>query len=149
MRLSNRSGVSTPVADVLTPEQRRYNMSRIRSSGTEPELAVRRRVHRLGFRYRLNRSDLPGKPDLVFPSSRRVIFVHGCYWHMHACRYGRVTPKTNAAFWKAKRTGTVRRDRRVLKELATAGWSALVVWACELAQPAALERRIVKFLKAK
>jgi DNA mismatch endonuclease (patch repair protein) len=85
--------------DVHTPEQRSFNMSRIKNRNTRPEMKVRSLVHRMGYRFRLHRKDLPGKPDLVFPSRHKVLFVHGCFFHMHDCPYGRVVPKTNAEFW--------------------------------------------------
>jgi DNA mismatch endonuclease (patch repair protein) len=116
--------------DVHTPEQRSYNMSRITSGNTKPEMIVRRLVHGMGYRYRLHRKDLPGKPDLVFPKLRKIIFVHGCFFHMHDCRYGQVTPKTNAEFWKNKRTSNVERDARNESQLKEMGWDILTVWEC-------------------
>ena len=109
------------MADVHTPEQRSYNMSRIRGRDTKPELIVRSIVHQMGFRFRLHRKDLPGKPDLVLPGRGKIIFVHGCFWHMHRCRYGRVVPKTNAEFWQAKRQGNMDRDRRNRRALRADG----------------------------
>jgi DNA mismatch endonuclease (patch repair protein) len=111
--------------DVHSPEQRRRNMAAIKGKNTKPELFVRRLAHRLGYRFRLHRRDLPGSPDLVFPRLRKAIFVHGCYWHMHKCRWGRVTPKTNAIFWQTKRVGNVARDRRNLAAIRRNGWNAL------------------------
>jgi len=134
------------MTDVLTPEQRHRNMSRIRGADTKPELIVRSVIHRMGFRFRVNYRRLPGTPDVVLPRHRKVIFVHGCFWHMHRCKYGRVIPKTNAAFWKAKREGNVIRDRRVLRDLKDAGWKVLVVWECWTKKPAALEQRLRRFL---
>ena len=118
------------MADVLTPEQRRLNMSRIRDRNTKPELAVRSLAHRMGYRFRLHRKDLPGKPDLVFPVRQKIIFVHGCFFHMHNCPYGRVTPKTNPEFWLKKREGNVARDNRNITALEIAGWEVLIVWEC-------------------
>ena len=118
------------MTDVHTPEQRSYNMSRIRGRDTKPELIVRSLVHQMGFRFRLHRKDLSGKPDLVLPRHRKVIFVHGCFWHSHRCRYGRVTPRTNAGFWQNKRLGTVARDRRNRHDLRRDGWQVLTVWEC-------------------
>jgi len=135
------------MADVLTPRQRSFNMSRIRSKNTSPEMFVRKLVHAMGFRYRLHGRKLPGRPDLVLAGQRKVIFVHGCYWHMHECRYGQVTPKTNAVFWKTKRMSNVERDRRNLASLAEAGWNALIVWECSLREPHALEKQLRRFLK--
>lgn len=118
------------MTDVHTPEQRSFNMSRIGSKNTKPEMIVRKIVHGMGYRYRLHRKDLPGKPDLVFPSRRKIIFVHGCFFHLHDCRYGQVVPKTNAEFWKKKRTSNVERDKKNEAELKSAGWNILVVWEC-------------------
>ncbi|MDG1897867.1 MAG: DNA mismatch endonuclease Vsr [Fuerstiella sp.] len=123
------------MADVHSPEQRSYNMSRIRNKDTKPELIVRSLVHQMGCRFRLHCKDLPGKPDLVLPRHRKIIFVHGCFWHMHRCRYGRVTPKTNAEFWLEKRTANVERDRRIPKQLRRAGWQTLVIWECWTREP--------------
>ena len=118
------------MADVHTPEQRSYNMSRIRGRDTTPERIVRSLVHGMGYRFRLHRRDLPGTPDLVFPGRRKIIFVHGCFWHMHRCRYGRVVPKTNAEFWQNKRLSAVQRDRRHRRQLRAAGWDVLTIWEC-------------------
>ena len=118
------------MADVHTARQRSFNMSRIRGKDTKPELIVRSVVHQMGFRFRLHRRDLPGTPDLVLPRHNKVIFVHGCYWHMHRCRYGRVIPKTNTEFWQTKRMGNVERDRRNIRKLRRNGWSVLILWEC-------------------
>lgn len=103
-------------------------------------------LHGLGYRFRLHRKDLPGKPDLVFPSRRKVIFVHGCFWHMHECRKGKSTPSTNPEFWKAKRAATAERDGRVFGELAAEGWEACVVWECALSDIASLRQQLEAFL---
>jgi DNA mismatch endonuclease (patch repair protein) len=134
--------------DVLTPEQRRYNMSRIRNRNTRPEMIVRSLVHRMGYRYRLHRKDLPGKPDLVFPSRRKIIFVHGCFFHMHDCSYGRVVPKTNAEFWRVKRLSNVERDKRNVAALKSEGWEVFTVWECmtKPAQREALPSLLTGFL---
>jgi DNA mismatch endonuclease (patch repair protein) len=134
------------MADVLTKAQRSFNMSRIRSKNTTPELFVRRLVHGLGYRYRLHGKKLPGKPDLVFASRAKVIFVHGCYWHMHRCRWGSVTPKTNAEFWQTKRQSNVARDRRNLRQLEEEGWDVLVVWECDVREAARLTKKLQRFL---
>jgi len=133
--------------DVLSAEQRHRCMTAIKSTDTLPELTVRRVVSSLGFRYRLHRKDLPGSPDLVFGPARKVIFVHGCFWHLHRCRYGRVRPITNALFWQSKRDATRLRDRRNLYALNRLGWSALVVWECQLKRPALLADKILAFLR--
>jgi DNA mismatch endonuclease (patch repair protein) len=118
------------MADVHTPKQRSYNMSRIRNSNTKPEMIVRKLIHKMGYRYRLHRKDLPGKPDLVFSKHRKIIFVHGCFFHMHDCRYGQVIPKTNAEFWKNKRKSNVERDKKNVTELKNDGWDVLIIWEC-------------------
>jgi len=134
--------------DVHSREQRSRNMSAIRGKDTKPEMIVRCIVHRLGYRYRLHRRDLPGTPDLVFPRLHKIINVHGCFWHMHKCRYGLVTPKTNRNFWEAKRTGNARRDRTTLRRLRANGWDVLAVWECETKNNAGLEGRLRSFLDA-
>ena len=132
------------MTDVHTTEQRSYNMSRIGAKDTKPEIIVRSLVHQMGYRFRLHRNDLPGKPDLVLPRHGKIIFVHGCFWHMHRCRYGRVTPKTNAEFWQAKRTGNVERDRRNLRQLRKTEWKVLVIWECWTKDP---EEKVVPRLE--
>jgi len=132
--------------DVHTREQRSRNMSAIRGRDTKPEMIVRQIAHRLGYRFRLHRRDLPGTPDLVFPRQQKIINVHGCFWHMHSCRWGRVVPKANATFWQAKRTGNVERDRRTRRNLLRAGWKVLTVWECEARDRDALSKKIAAFL---
>lgn len=111
-------------------------------------MIVRSLVHRMGFRFRLHRKDLPGKPDLVLPRLQKVIQVHGCFWHMHRCRYGKVVPKTNAEFWQAKRQGNVDRDRRNQRLLKRQGWDQLVIWECWTREPASkVVPRLEKFLR--
>ncbi len=133
------------MADVLTPEQRRRNMSAIRSKDTTPEMIVRKLVHGMGYRYRLHRKDLPGKPDLVFPRMKKIVFVNGCYWHMHNCKYGKVVPKTNAKFWRDKRTSTVTRDKKNIQQLKKLGWDVLVVWECQTNVLPIIKREISHF----
>jgi len=125
------------MTDVLTPEQRSFNMSRIRGRDTKPELLLRRGLHALGFRFRLHRKDLPGRPDLVFPARRAVIFAHGCFWHGHDCPMCRL-PATRTSFWQSKIYGNRDRDRRATGALAAAGWRVLVVWECALRGPVRL-----------
>jgi DNA mismatch endonuclease (patch repair protein) len=117
--------------DVHTPEQRSRNMAAIRSKNTKPEMIVRRLLCEMGLRYRLHRTDLPGKPDIVMPGRKVAIFVHGCFFHMHKCRYGRVVPATNAEFWQTKRSGNAARDRRNALQLRKFGWTVLTMWECE------------------
>lgn len=134
------------MTDVHTPEQRSRNMSAIRGRDTKPEKAVRSLVHGLGYRYRLHYKKLPGRPDMVFVARRKVIFIHGCYWHMHECPYGRVIPKTNTEFWQTKRQGNVVRDRRNLKTLGANGWQSLVIWECQTRNLENLKLVITTFL---
>lgn len=134
--------------DTLTPEQRSERMSRVRGRDTKPEMVVRRLVHAMGYRYRLHRSDLPGKPDLVFPSRRKVIFVHGCFWHWHdvpTCRGARM-PKSRTEYWSEKLQRNIDRDERNLLQLRAEGWGALIVWECEVKHKAALTARLRAFL---
>ena len=120
------------VADVHTPEQRSYNMSRIRNKNTKPEELVRKYLFSQGFRYRKNDSRLPGKPDIVLPKYKTVIFVNGCFWHGHeGCRYF-VWPQNNAEFWENKISGNIQRDRRNRQVLTGQGWNVIVIWECEL-----------------
>lgn len=134
------------MTDVLSKRQRSYCMSRIRSRDTHPELVVRRAAHAMGYRYRLHRRDLPGCPDLVFPRLNRIVLVHGCFWHMHRCRFGKVVPKTNASFWQEKRKANVERDRRNLRKLRKAGWRVLVIWECWTRQPGKIDGKLADFL---
>ena len=134
------------MVDVHSKRQRSYNMSQIKSKNTKPEILVRSLVHHMGFRYSLHRKDLPGKPDLVLVKRKKVIFVHGCFWHMHRCRYGSVVPKTNKKFWKIKREGNVDRDKRNLRKLRKEGWKVLVVWECQTRNSERLIDKLKKFL---
>lgn len=121
-------------------------MSRIRSQDMAPEMYVRRLVYGLGYRYRLHRKDLPGKPDLVFPGRRKVIFVHGCFWHQHAgCKGGHI-PKSNQDYWIPKLERNKARDKKVKEELRSKGWDVLVIWECELKEHDSVVERIKKFL---
>lgn len=122
------------MTDVLTPAQRRLNMSRIHSKDTKPEMLLRRGLHAQGFRFRLHRRDLPGCPDLVFPRFRSVVFVHGCFWHGHDCRMFKL-PTTRTTYWAGKIHGNQARDVHVIGELEAAGWRTLVVWECALKGP--------------
>jgi len=131
--------------DTLTKTERTERMSRIRSKYTKPELHVRRLVYSLGYRYRLHRRDLPGTPDLVFPSRRKVIFVHGCFWHRHTGCPNTRWPKSKLGFWKPKLEANKRRDIKHKKQLTRQGWRYLVVWECELGVE--LEQMVVEFLE--
>jgi DNA mismatch endonuclease, patch repair protein len=123
------------LADVLTPEQRRLNMSRIRGKNTKPELVLRRGLHARGLRFRLHCKELPGAPDLVFPKWRALILIHGCFWHGHDCPMFK-RPGTRANFWNAKIARNQERDRAAAASLRAAGWRVLVVWECALRGPA-------------
>ncbi len=120
------------MTDRHTPAQRSFNMSRIRSKNTKPEMLLRGKLFAAGFRYRLNVKSLPGKPDLVFKKYNTALFVHGCFWHGHEhCRYF-VTPKTRTEFWLDKINGNIKRDHENERKLLEAGWKVITVWECEL-----------------
>lgn len=134
--------------DTLTPQQRSARMSRIRAANTKPELAVRRLVHGLGYRYRLHSRTLPGTPDLVFPSRRAVIFVHGCFWHMHSdprCTRARM-PKSRLEFWEPKLNRNRQNDQAVVRQLRELGWRVLTIWECELRDTQSLVLKLKEFL---
>jgi len=132
--------------DKLSPERRSANMARIRSQNTSPEVSLRKVIHRLGYRFRLHRNDLPGKPDLVFPSRKKVIFVHGCFWHQHSeCREGRV-PGSRLEYWVPKLRRNQERDVLAQSSLKEQGWGYLVVWECELKDITAVLKRVRGFL---
>ncbi|MBN2133756.1 MAG: DNA mismatch endonuclease Vsr [Sedimentisphaerales bacterium] len=132
--------------DVLTPKQRSYCMSRIRKYDTAPEIAVRRLVHSLGYRFRLYRADLPGCPDIVLPRHRKVIFVHGCWWHRHNCRLGRRIPKSRQEYWLPKLKRNKDRHRKDVRSLKEKGWRVLTVWECQIKDLQELRRRLLTFL---
>lgn len=126
------------MVDILTKEKRSWNMSRITGRNTKPEILLRSLLHREGFRFRLHDKRLPGKPDIVLPRHRTVIFVNGCFWHRHNnCEYA-YTPKSRQEFWLNKFQGTVQRDQEKQKMLADLGWQVLVVWECELKRNSSL-----------
>jgi DNA mismatch endonuclease, patch repair protein len=137
------------MTDKLSPERRSQNMAAIRGKDTKPELVIRRLVHALGYRYRLHRKDLPGKPDLVFGPRRKVIFVHGCFWHgcdSEGCLDAR-RPKSNTGYWNPKIEGNKVRDEKHLRVLQADGWKTLILWDCEIRDAASLRRKIVDFLE--
>ena len=131
-----------------TRESLSAHMRRIRKTDTKPELAVRRLTHGMGYRYRLHRQDLPGTPDLVFPSRKKVILVHGCFWHQHDCRLGRKKPSANPDYWHPKLARTVARDGRNRERLCALGWDVLVIWECETKVLTLLADRIRAYLEA-
>ncbi|NYF77976.1 very short patch repair endonuclease [Granulicella arctica] len=134
------------MVDHIDPARRSLNMAAVRSKHTEPELVVRKIVYGLGYRYRLHWEKLPGKPDLVFPGKRKVIFVHGCFWHGHDCIRGRL-PSTNLDFWEQKVGKNKERDSRVRNQLEAQGWNVLTLWQCRLKEASELKQTIVRFLK--
>lgn len=138
------------MTDVHNSAQRSYNMSRIQGRDTKPEMRARKLLHAMGFRYRLHVKDLPGKPDLVFPAAKAVLFVHGCFWHMHRCRYGKPVPATNKTFWAEKRRSNVDRDKRNRRQLREAGWSVFEIWECHTRQEETMRQKLaplVEFLR--
>ncbi|WP_428427298.1 very short patch repair endonuclease [Pararhizobium sp.] len=138
------------MTDTLNPSERSERMSRIRSKDSKPELVVRRLIHAMGFRYRLHRKDVPGKPDIVFGNRKKVIFVHGCFWHRHddsSCKLARL-PKSRLDFWLPKLERNVERDADNSARLDALGWDEMIVWECELAKTnlPVLRDRIRKYL---
>jgi len=118
--------------DRISGEHRSWNMSRIKSGNTKPEIIVRSLLHNMGYRFRLHRKDLPGKPDIVLPRYKSVIFVHGCFWHRHKGCKNATSPKTKKTFWREKFRTNVERDRKVQKEMKSMGWRIQIIWECEL-----------------
>ncbi len=132
------------MADRISPEKRSWNMSRIRGKDTKPELRVRSQLHRMGYRFRLHRKDLPGRPDIVLPKYDTVIFVHGCFWHRHkGCRFA-YTPKTRVEFWQTKFDLNVRRDRRNEAALRKRGWRIIRIWECRTGDPQKLQQQLAR-----
>lgn len=130
------------------PIARSANMRAIRSKDTRPEMIVRRMVHALGFRFRLHRMDLPGRPDLVFPSKKKLIFVHGCFWHSHGCARAHA-PRSNLDYWQSKLERNRKRDAGSRRLLNVLGWKSLVVWECDVKKLSAVSKKIERFLRAK
>jgi DNA mismatch endonuclease (patch repair protein) len=131
--------------DTLSHLRRSQLMARVRGKDTEPEMIVRRLAHAMGYRYRLHRKDLPGRPDLVFPGHHKIVFVHGCFWHRHSCKKA-TTPKSNVEFWKKKFEENIARDDRNILELAERGWDIMVIWQCETCDTTKLSERLQCFL---
>ena len=123
-------------------------MSKISSKETKPEILVRKFLFSQGFRFRKNLKSLPGSPDIVLTKYKAAIFVHGCFWHIHSCRYGKVKPKTNAKFWESKRQGNVTRDRQNFRQLRKNGWKILVIWECQTKDTDKLKSELKKFLSS-
>ena len=135
--------------DKLTKAARSALMSRVRSKDSKPELIVRSIVHRMGFRYRLHSSKLPGSPDLVFPARRKIVFVHGCFWHGHGCRAGQNRPVSAQSYWNTKLERSMERDRVNSEQLRLDGWSVLAIWECQLRERDSLARYLKAFLESK
>ena len=134
------------MADSLSPKQRVETMRRVKSSGTGPELQVRRLCRELGMPgYRVNRADLPGKPDVAFIGRKMAIFVHGCFWHRHECRAGSKVPTTNIQYWARKFQRNTERDKAAVAQLESSGWTVLTLWECELANSVAIRSALQKF----
>ena len=129
------------------PEDRSRTMRAVKGRDTGPEMTVRRLAHGIGCRYRLHRKDLPGKPDLVFPARRKVIFVHGCFWHQHHCSRGARSPKSSRDYWIPKLQRNKQRDAENQNRLREMGWDVLVIWECEMKDRDALQARITTFLE--
>ena len=134
------------MVDTVSPEIRSRIMAQVKSKDTKPEMTVRRLLHGLGYRYRLHRRDLPGRPDLVFPSRSKVVFVNGCFWHRHSGCVRATVPATNGEFWSEKFERNRNRDRRNYALLADRGWEVMVVWECELQDLPKLAGSLISFL---
>lgn len=134
--------------DTLSPAERSERMSRVKAKDTRPELRVRRLAHRLGYRFRLHRPDIPGRPDLAFIRARKVVFVHGCFWHRHDCAAGQRFPKTRTEFWGPKLKANTSRDEAVGERLKASGWQPLVIWECETRNTDLVQARLREFLDA-
>jgi DNA mismatch endonuclease (patch repair protein) len=134
------------MTDVFSKEKRSWIMSRVRGRDTKPEILVRSFVHRMGFRFRIHRRDLPGNPDIVLPRHGKVIFVHGCFWHGHKRCQRSKRPTTNKGFWNKKLDENIERDKRFQRKLRLMGWKVLVLWQCEVRKPEKMLRKLERFL---
>lgn len=133
--------------DTRSPEQRRRIMQAVGSKNTGPEMTVRRVLHSMGYRYRLHRKGLPGRPDIVFPGRKKAVFVHGCFWHWHGCSKGQL-PKSRQDYWEPKLRRNRERDLENLAELAALGWNTLTVWQCETREIDSLTERLARFMES-
>ena len=137
------------MTDTVSKKKRREIMRRVRSSGTRPEIIVRRLLHQLGARFRLSTGrKLPGQPDVVLPSRKIVVFIHGCFWHQHSCPRGARRPSSNVSYWNKKLDRNIQRDRAVKVELRRQGWKVIVVWECEIRDFTKLRRRLKRVLQS-
>lgn len=137
------------MADVFSREKRSWLMGRVKGRDTKPEVLVRSMIHRMGFRFRLHRKDLPGKPDIVLPKYKKAVFIHGCFWHGHKGCSRAARPTSNVDFWNRKIDGNIKRDANAQKELRGMGWKILVIWQCRIRDMAALQKRLEGFLFTK
>jgi DNA mismatch endonuclease (patch repair protein) len=135
--------------DIFDAEKRSEIMRAVKGADTGPEIALRKALHRMGFRYRVNVKGLPGKPDLVFPKHRAIVFVHGCFWHGHDCPRGKRPPKTNAAYWRRKIARNVERDRETIAALRRHGWFVKISWECDLKNSPKEANRIAGWLRSR
>ena len=135
------------MVDHLTPEKRSWNMSKIRGKNTKPEMLVRSVLHKMGYRFRIHRQNLPGTPDIVLPKYKTVIFVHGCYWHRHSGCKRCTTPSSNKKYWLKKFQRNIEKDRENVKELKQLGWDVLIIWECEVKDINTLQNQISSKLK--
>jgi DNA mismatch endonuclease (patch repair protein) len=133
------------MVDRVSEETRSYIMSTVASKNTGPEISVRKTLHRLGYRYRLHKKTLPGSPDIAFPKKKKVVFVHGCFWHGHNCKYGRL-PKSKTAYWNVKIEVNKERDHRNILKLKDLGWKSMIVWQCQLKDMTTTIKKLVAFL---
>ncbi|MCP4747919.1 MAG: DNA mismatch endonuclease Vsr [Desulfobacteraceae bacterium] len=134
------------MTDIFSNDKRSWIMGRVKDKDTSPEKIIRSLAHKLGYRFRLHRKQLPGKPDLVFSSRKKVIFVHGCFWHGHDCRRGKRIPKTNTDYWVKKIQKNIARDSKNQTDLVSLGWDVLVIWECEISETETIVLKINKFL---
>lgn len=137
------------MVDTLTPEKRSWNMSRIRSTNTKPEIIVRQVLHAMGYRFRLHNPNIPGKPDIILPKYKSVIFVHGCFWHRHKdCKYA-YNPKSKVEFWQKKFAGNKIRDQFIENKLSELGWNQIVIWECETKDKNHIQKILKGFLNVR
>lgn len=137
------------MTDVFSEEKRSWIMSRVKGRDTKPEIVVRSIIHRMGFRFRLHQRDLPGTPDIVLPRHKKVVLIHGCFWHSHKGCSRSKRPTTNVEFWNSKIEGNIERDKRSCRSLRRMGWKVLVVWQCETRNPEKLLGKLERFLDVK